>query len=191
MVNKEARTRTTVYEMQLQGGLRFTDESQFTHGIHDRDHDAQIDRSHEDMIAYKQQAPQNHLGYYAAADDLVHGTKSMDVSSSSSYSRSSYPNLHTTYYPYGYGYAVSEASFSSCTILCSLKHLTDQILLPTYSNGSLQSRTITPRTSLRVKASARHLRQVIIQHAYLMSYKIAQRTMVLLSRRDKLIFLII
>lgn len=108
---------TTVYETQPQGGARFTGESQFTHATQDRDHGGRSGRASGSTIAYRRRAPRGHSGHDAAADDLVRGVGSIDVSGSESYTGSYYPPPQAAYdpygYGYGYGYSSSEASSGS------------------------------------------------------------------------------
>ena len=58
--------------------------------------------------------------------------------------------------------------FLVVTTLCSLEHLTDQILLLAYLDGLLHNRTIISRILLRVRILVRGLRCLTIQRGCLM-----------------------
>lgn len=107
---------TIFYEMQPQDGLdglQFTNKSQFMHAIQDRNYGTRANKAHEDTIAYRRQTPQGHSRHDVAANDLVRGIGSKDISSSRSYARSYYPQPQAAYDPYGYRYNTSAASSSN------------------------------------------------------------------------------
>ena len=82
--------------MQPAIDVRFTGESQFTHVTQDTDHGARAGPARRDTIPYRRRAPRDR----SAADDLARGVGSMDVSGSSSYSGSYYPQAPAAYDPY-------------------------------------------------------------------------------------------
>ena len=91
--------------------IRFTGESQFSHATQDTDHGVPSDRPRGDTIPYRRRAPRGRSGHDTAAD-LARGVGSLDVSGSSSYSGSSYPQLPAASGPYD-PYGASETSASS------------------------------------------------------------------------------